>query len=109
MGDARGACWYGSQLGIRHARTLCPHNSATRLKGTIAVMAGGVWAMQHPTRGIVEPDDMPFDQILAICRPYLGDLVGTYSDWTRLAGSTGLFEEDIDRSDAWQFKNFRVT
>ena len=72
-------------------------------------MAGGVWAMQHPARGIVEPDDMPFDQILAICRPYLGDLVGTYSDWTRLAGSTGLFEEDIDRSDAWQFKNFRVT
>ena len=72
-------------------------------------MAGVVWAMQNPTRGIVEPDDMPFDQILAICRPYLGDMVGTYTDWTPLAARNGLFEEDIDRSDPWQFKNFRVT
>lgn len=65
--------------------------------------------MQNPTRGIVEPDDMPFDQILAICRPYLGDMVGTYTDWTPLVARNGLFEEDVDRSDPWQFKNFRVT
>jgi homospermidine synthase len=109
MGHARGAYWYGSQLGITHARALCPHNSATSLQVTVAVMAGAVWAMQNPTRGIVEPDDMPFDQILAICRPYLGDMVGTYTDWTPLAARNGLFEEDVDRSDPWQFKNFRVT
>jgi homospermidine synthase len=109
MGHARGAYWYGSQLGITHARALCPHNSATSLQVTVAVMAGVVWAMQNPTRGIVEPDDMPFDQILAICRPYLGDMVGTYTDWTPLVARNGLFEEDVDRSDPWQFKNFRVT
>ena len=65
--------------------------------------------MQNPTRGIVEPDDMPFDQILAMCRPYLGDMVGAYADWTPLASRNGLFEEDVNRSDPWQFKNFRVT
>jgi homospermidine synthase len=25
------------------------------------------------------------------------------------AGSRRLFEEDLDRDDPWQFKNFRVT
>jgi homospermidine synthase len=30
------------------------------------------------------------------------------SDWTPLVGRSPLFEEDLDRDDPWQFKNFRV-
>jgi taurine dioxygenase len=33
---------------------------------------------------------------------------GTYSDWTPLDGRGQLFPEDVDSSDPWQFKNFRV-
>jgi homospermidine synthase len=42
-------------------------------------------------------------------RPYLGPVVGAYTDWTPLAGRGYPFDEDIDPDDPWQFKNFRVT
>ena len=109
MGHARGAYWYGSQLSIDQARALCPHNSATSLQVTAAVMAGVIWAMKNPARDVVEPDDLPFDEMLALCRPYLGDVVGAYSDWTPLQGRNWLFDEDVDLDDPWQFKNFRVS
>jgi homospermidine synthase len=109
MGHARGAYWYGSRLSIEEARALAPHNSATSLQVTAAVLAGVVWAMRNPERDIVEPDDLPFAEILGICRPYLGDLVGEFTRWTPLEGRGRLFPEDLDTSDPWQFKNFRVT
>jgi len=109
MGHPSGAYWYGSQLSIDQARALCPHNSATSLQVTAAVMAGVVWTMRNPARGVLEPDEMPFDEILELCRPYLGNLVGVYTDWTPLTGRGRLFSEDLDRSEPWQFKNFRVT
>ena len=109
MGHARNAYWYGSNLSIEQARELAPHNSATSLQVTAAVMAGVVWALQNPRRGVVEPEDLPFDQILALCRPYLGQMVGAFSDWTPLLDRGWLFEEDIDRSDPWQFRNFLMS
>ncbi|OYY66558.1 MAG: homospermidine synthase [Burkholderiales bacterium 28-67-8] len=108
MGHARGAYWYGSQLSIEQARRLCPHNNATSLQVAAAVMAGVVWALKNPARDIVEPDDLPHHELLRLCRPYLGDVVGVFSDWTPLVGRGWPFAEDIDASDAWQFKNFRV-
>ncbi len=108
MGHAKGAYWYGSRLSTAQARALCPHNSATSLQVTAAVLAGMVWVMRHPRMGIVEPDELPFDEMLALTRPYLGEMVGVYTDWTPLVGRPWLFDEDIDSGDPWQFKNFRV-
>jgi homospermidine synthase len=108
MGHARGAYWYGSQLDIHQARALCPYNSATSLQVTAPAMAAAIWAMKNPQRGVLEPDDLPHDEILLICRPYLGDVVGVYGDWTPLAGRGWLFDEDVDAGDPWQFRNFRV-
>ncbi|MGM9488271.1 homospermidine synthase [Ideonella sp. YS5] len=108
MGHARGAYWLGSQLSIEQARQAAPLNSATGLQVTAAVMAGVIWAMKNPARGVVEPDDLPHDQILGWCRPYLGDVVGCYTDWTPLQDRNRLFPEDIDASDPWQFSNVRV-
>ena len=108
MGHARGAYWYGSQLSIGQARALAPNNSATTLQVAAGVLAGAVWALKHPARGIVEPDEMPFDEVLAATVPYLGPMVGVYSDWTPLADRGWLFGEDVDRDDPWQFGNFRV-
>jgi homospermidine synthase len=51
---------------------------------------------------------MDFARNLEICRPYLGPLVGAYSDWTPLAGRGRLFPELVDESDPWQFSNVRV-
>ena len=109
MGHARGAYWYGSQLTTEEARRLAPHNSATSLQVTAPVMAGVIWAMKNPRRDVIEPDDLPHDEMLHMIRPYLGPVVGVYSDWTPLDGREWLYKEDLDRDDPWQFKNFRVT
>ena len=53
-------------------------------------------------------DEMDFQRNLEICMPYLGPVVGKYSDWTPLKDRGALFPEDLDKSDPWQFKNFRV-
>jgi homospermidine synthase len=108
-GHKKNAYWYGSQLGIDEARKLAPHNSATTLQVTVAVLAGMVWAMENPNRGIVEPDEMDYRRCLEICMPYLGPVVGQYTDWTPLSDRERLFPEDLDTSDPWQFKNVRVS
>jgi len=107
-GHKKNAYWYGSQLSIEEARKLCPHNNATSLQVTVAVLGGLVWAMENPEAGIVEPDEMDFQRVLDVCMPYLGPVVGVYSDWTPLQGRGELFAEDIDRDDPWQFKNVLV-
>jgi len=75
---------------------------------TSAVLAGMVWALEHPHEGIVETDEMDFRRCLEVQMPYLGPVVGTYTDWTPLAGRPGLFTEDIDKRDPWQFRNVLV-
>jgi homospermidine synthase len=108
-GPKKGAYWYGSRLSIEEARRVAPHNNATSLQVTAAVLAGAVWAIEHPRRGIVEPEELDFARILEIAGPYLGDVAGVYGDWTPLADRETLFPEDLDRDDPWQFKNIRVT
>ena len=108
-GHRRNAYWYGSQLTIEEARRLVPHNSATSLQVTASVLAGMVWAMENPNSGLVEPEDMDFRRNLEIARPYLGNVVGQYTDWTPLSDRERLFPEDLDKSDPWQFKNVRVS
>lgn len=109
MGHEKCAYWYGSRLSIDQARALCPHNSATSLQVTAPVVAGVVWALKNPDRGVIDPDEMDYKEVLDFIRPYLGEVVGAYSDWTPLKDRGRLFEEDLDRDDPWQFKNFRVT
>jgi homospermidine synthase len=107
-GHKKNAYWYGSQLSIEEARKLAPYNSATSLQVTSAALAGVIWAMENPNRGVVEPDDMEFQRPLQICTPYLGKVIGKYTDWTPLHQRGELFDEDLDRTDPWQFKNVRV-
>lgn len=107
-GHGKNAYWYGSQLSIQEARKLVPYNSATSLQVCVSVLSGMIWAMENPHEGMVEPDEMDFRRNLEICTPYLGPVVGEYSRWTPLTDRERLFKEDLDRSDAWQFKNVLV-
>ena len=108
LGPPKGVYWFGSRLTIAEARRVAPHNNATSLQVTAAVLAGVVWALEHPREGIVEPEEMDFARVLEIARPYLGQMVGVHGDWTPLDGRETLFTEDLDREDPWQFKNIRV-
>jgi homospermidine synthase len=107
-GHAKGAMWHGSTLGIEEARKLAPYQNATGLQVTSAVLAGMVWAMENPKAGIVDADEIGWRRVLEIMRPYLGEISSSYTEWTPIAGRDGLFTEDLDRDDPWQFRNVIV-
>ena len=107
-GHKKNAYWYGSQLSIEQTRQLAPYQNATGLQVTSAVLAGMVWALENPLAGIVETDEMDYRRCLEIQLPYLGPVKGYYTDWTPLTDRPGLFPEDLDTSDPWQFRNVLV-
>jgi homospermidine synthase len=108
-GHAKNAYWYGSQLSIEETRKLAPYQNATGLQVTSAVLAGIVWMLENPDRGIVEADEMDFRRCLGVQRPYLGPVIGQYTDWTPLSNRGKLFPESLDRDDPWQFSNVLVS
>ena len=107
-GQARGALWHGSTLGIEETRKLAPYQNATGLQVTSAVLAGMIWAIENPAAGIVDADEISWRRVLDIQRPYLGEISSAYTDWTPLSGRDGLFKEDVDHEDPWQFRNVIV-
>jgi homospermidine synthase len=107
-GHKKNAYWYGSELSVEETRRLAPYQNATGLQVTSAVLAGMVWAIENPEAGIVEADEMDYRRCLEVQMPYLGPVNGYYTDWTPLADRPGLFPEDIDESDPWQFRNVLV-
>jgi homospermidine synthase len=104
-GHARNALWHGSRLSIQETRELAPYQNATGLQVTSAVIAGMSWALANPRAGIVETDEMDHAFCLRVQRPYLGRIESHYTDWTPTSTRWPQFEEDIDESDPWQFKN----
>ena len=107
-GNRHGVYWYGSRLDIAEARRLAPYNNATTLQTAVGVLAGMVWAIENPVRGVVDPEEMDFERVLEVARPYLGEVVGAWGDWTPLQGRDRLFAETLDRDDPWQFGNILV-
>jgi homospermidine synthase len=107
-GHAKNAYWYGSQLSIEETRALAPYQNATGLQVTSAVLAGMVWMLENPDRGIVEADEMDYRRCLEIQRPYLGQVIGRYTNWTPTEARGELFPESVDHTDPWQFSNVLV-
>ncbi|HEY8578740.1 MAG TPA: saccharopine dehydrogenase C-terminal domain-containing protein, partial [Beijerinckiaceae bacterium] len=107
-GHTLAAYSYRSQLSIEECGALAPYQNATGLQVTAAILVGIVWAIENPSAGVVEADEMDFARCLEIQEPYMGPLVGAYTSWSPLDGREALFEEDIDRDDPWRFQNFIV-
>ncbi|THF57917.1 homospermidine synthase [Ollibium composti] len=107
-GHGKNAYWFGSHLSLADARRLAPYQNATGLQVSSAVLAGMVWALENPNAGIVEADETDYRRCLEVQSPYLGPVEGHYTDWTPLEGRPGLFAEDLDEKDPWQFRNILV-
>ena len=107
-GHEKNAYWYGSQLSLEETRRIAPYQNATGMQVTSAVLAGMVWALENPEAGIVEADEMDYRRCLEVQCPYLGPVKGYYTDWTPLTDRPGLFPEDLDEKDPWQFRNILV-
>jgi homospermidine synthase len=108
-GHANNALWYGSRLTNAEACELAPNQNATGLQVSSAILAGMVWALENPSSGIVEADEMDHVRCLQVQRPYLGPVETHYTDWTPLQGRwTNYFPDDLDENDPWQFRNVLV-
>ena len=109
MGPQKGAYWYGSRLSIEEARRVAPHNNATWLQVTAAVLGGLIWAMaEHPRRGIVEPEEMDFARILEIAGPISARSSGSTATGRRSPTAESCSPRTWTSADPWQFKNIRV-
>jgi homospermidine synthase len=104
-GHKKNAYWFGSQLSVEEARQLAPHQNATGLQVTSAVLAGMIWAIENPNEGIVETDEMDHVRCLDVQKAYLGKVLGYYTNWHPLKQRVGLFDEKLDKRDPWQFSN----
>ena len=102
-GHNKNAYWYGSQLTIEEARSLAPYQNATGLQVSSAVLAGVMWAINHPQEGLVEADEVDFNECLEVQMPYLGKVAGYYTDWNPLQSHESITDPDL--SDPWQFQN----
>lgn len=104
-GNEQGAYWFGSRLEIDEARELAPHQNATGMQVASAVLAGIFYSLNHPNEGLIETDEMDFEECLSIQKHYLGNLFGSYTNWTP--------DETTESSDinenTWQFSNIRIT
>jgi len=58
---------------------------------------------------MVEPDDLDHALVLEITKPYLGEVVGVYGDWTPRRDRRWPFSVELGKNDPWQFRNMRVT
>ncbi len=81
----------------------------SRFACTVQVTAGAIaavlWAIRNPRRGVVEPEDLDFEECLAVAGPYLGRMVGEFTDWTPLDGRGKYFPEELDAHNPWQLQN----
>jgi homospermidine synthase len=109
MGNPRGVYWFGSRLTIEQARERVPYNNATSLQVVAGLLGAMAWALQNPRMGVVEPEDIDHEVVMEEATPYLGEVVGVWSDWTPLKDRSPLFPEPRDTEDPWQFLNFRVS
>jgi homospermidine synthase len=116
-GHAYKSWWTGSVLDIDTARKLVPGQSATTVQVAISVMAATVWMIENPDRGVVVPDDLDYERILELAKPYLGTYYSEPVDWTPMDNryETELFARHNppqvrlgDDLETWQFTTFLV-
>ena len=116
MGHDFQSWWVGSLLSIEEARQLAPHQNATTLQVAASVLSAMAWMIEHPREGVLVPDDLPHEQILARAKPYLGPYISIPVDWNPLKNRNDLelfakyrqFSQKMDEDDMWQFTTFQV-
>jgi homospermidine synthase len=66
--------------------------------------------IKNPTKGILVPDDLPFNEILDVAYAYLGPCPSVQTDWTPMQSRSLLFAKwgshPVPDEDLWQFASF---
>jgi len=112
MGHDFKSWWVGSLLDIHESRELVPHQNATTLQVACSVIAAVLWMIKNPNEGVCVPDDLPYKEVLAVAKEYLGPFISRPVDWTPLKNRVDLYSDyndfKPDKEDVWQFHNFLV-
>lgn len=109
MGHKYNSWWTGSILDINSARKLVKKQNATTVQVAIGVMAAVSWMIDNPNKGVCVPEDLPYEYILKIAKPYLGKFISTKSDWTPVNDFYQYFKENPNSQmskNIWSFENF---
>jgi homospermidine synthase len=103
MGHDFQSWWCGTILDIDEARRLVPGQNATTLQVAASVLSAVSWMIENPRRGVLLPDQLPHQEILARARPYLGKVISIPIAWTPVPTED---DESALADDVWQFSNF---
>jgi len=106
MGHDFQSWWCGTILDIDEARRLVPGQNATTLQVAASVLSAAAWMIKNPRRGVLLPDQLPHEEILAMARPYLGKVISIPIAWTPVAASDEDAAAVTASDDTWQFSNF---
>ena len=110
MGHKYNSWWTGSALSIEESRRLVPRQNATTVQVAIGVVSALMWMLEHQNKGVCLPDDLPYDYILNIAKPYLGKFISEPSDWTPFKNYQIFFKENpnsfLNKNNIWSFNNF---
>jgi homospermidine synthase len=109
MGHAYNSWWTGSDLDIATASELAPGQNATTVQVAAGMLGAILWMIENPNEGVCLPDDLPYDYVLDVARPYLGNFISSPYDWTPLKHRKDLFpgHSNVPRTgDPWQFSSF---
>ena len=106
MGHDYRSWWTGTILDIEEARRLLPGQNATTMQVAASVLGAVQWMLKNPQKGVLLPDALPHEEILAVARPYLGKVVSIPIDWTPCGVDGRDREIDSSSDETWQFGNF---
>ncbi|MDD4319207.1 MAG: saccharopine dehydrogenase NADP-binding domain-containing protein [Candidatus Peribacteraceae bacterium] len=110
MGHDFKSWWTGTILSIEEARTLVPGMNATTMQVAASVLGAVFWMIKNPQKGVLVPDQLPHEEILAVASPYLGEVPSVPLDWTPQQSPMPSMKADTSFSpaddDPWQFHHF---
>ena len=112
MGHPYGAWWTGMQTSIDEARAVAPHQNATTVQVAASILGAIDWMLRRPSEGVRVPDELPWQDVLAVAEPYVGTIWLGAIDWDPVSTHTDWFDRfsarEYDVDDPWQFTNFLV-
>lgn len=112
MGHPYQSWWTGSLLSIEETRALIRGQNATTLQVAASVLAAVSWMLENPRAGVNQPDDLPWEDVLEVAKPYLGSYFSEAVEWNPLKNRNPLFDRFnpplLVHDDPWQFANFLV-
>ncbi len=112
MGHPYKAWWTGMLTSIEEARATAPHQSATTVQVAASILGAVDWLLRSPSEGVRVPDELPWNDVIAVATPYVGTTWSGPLDWDPVSTRADWFDQwsgrEFDHDDVWQFTNFQA-